>query len=84
MRKFREGFKEGSANAQEAKMSLDQAINDAVAACQEACPVEKTQCPSKSECEKGKDGKECRDEVDDCNKGTKDCNNACKAPKPAK
>ena len=84
---FREGFKEGidiDGGPQQAKAELDQAINDAVNACVESCPVSKDQCPQKSECDKGKDGKECRDEVADCGKATKDCKKACKAPKPAK
>ena len=82
MRKFREGFKEGMGNAQEAKANLNQAINDAVNTCTEECPIDKANCPQKSDCDKG--DKDCKQEASECAKGTKDCKKACKAPKPAK
>ena len=83
MRKFREGFKEGfdGSSPQAAQANLKQAVNDAVNDCTEECPTNKKDCPDKSECDKGKDGKECRDDVAKCGKGIKGCQKACKAPK---
>ena len=75
-------FKEGMGNAEEAKSNLEQAINDAVNDCTESCPIEKSHCPAKDECDEG--DRDCKKEASDCNKETKDCKKACQAPKPSK
>ena len=88
MRKFREGFKErfDGASPQESKVNLETAIKDAVDACKEECPTNKSDCPDKSECSelKGSEKKECMSDVNKCIKGIKGCQKVCKPPKPAK
>jgi hypothetical protein len=81
-RKLREGFKEGLA-AKETDSSSPSAAKDAIAQaiadCQAACPTDKSQCPPVKDCDKT--DKDCKKDSAACASNVSECKKICTGSK---